>query len=88
MERKTGLRVIITLGIDQRLIGVIEMEVARQLIRSRVTDVSATVTTLFGSEKLDVHRIASAPLHKRSFAQRGRDDRPARRCAVHKGIAK
>ena len=88
MERKTGLRVIITLGIDQRLIGVIEMEVARQLIRSRVTDVSAIVTTLFGSEKLDGHRIASAPLHKRSFAQRGRADRPARSCAVHKGIAK
>ena len=67
---------ITALGTDQRLIGIIQMEV------------SAIVGTLFGSEKLDGHRIASAPLHKRSFAQRGRADRPVRRCAVHKGIAK
>ena len=88
LKRKPQPVVITTLGIDQPLIGVIEMEVARQLIRGRVTNVSTIVGTLFGSEKLYGHRIASAPLHKRSFAQRGRANRPERRCAVHKGIAK
>ena len=32
--------------------------------------------------------VPSTPLHKRSFAQRERADRPARHCTVHKGIAK
>ena len=65
------------------------MEVAGQLLRGRVTDVSAhSGGHIIREEKLDGHQIVSAPLHKRSFAQQGRDDRPVRRCAMHKGIAK
>jgi hypothetical protein len=63
MERKTRLSicvagvVVATLDIDYRAICIIEMEIARQLIRAWSANVPAVIGALFGSEELDGHRI-------------------------------
>jgi hypothetical protein len=49
--------VVATLDIDHRVVSIIQVEIARQLIGTRIANVSAVIGALFGGEELDGHRI-------------------------------
>lgn len=57
LQRKAQPVVVATLGADSGVVGVVQMEKARQLLGARIAHVPTVMGALFGSEELDGHRV-------------------------------